>query len=75
LAAVLASFFGLILFSWLTPVQLESWGWRVPFFFGLLIGPIGLYIGKNVGQTPEFVSKAQLQPRFVRCSRSIGTGS
>jgi MHS family proline/betaine transporter-like MFS transporter len=54
LAAVLASFFGVILFSWLTTDQLDSWGWRVPFFFGLLIGPIGLYIRKHVGETPEF---------------------
>jgi MFS family permease len=54
LAAVLASFFGVVLFTWLTSEQLESWGWRVPFFFGLLIGPIGLYIRKHVGETPEF---------------------
>jgi len=54
LAAVLASFFGVVLFTWLTAEQLESWGWRVPFFFGLLIGPIGLYIRKHVGETPEF---------------------
>jgi MHS family proline/betaine transporter-like MFS transporter len=54
LAAVLASFFGVILFTWLTSEQLESWGWRIPFFFGLLIGPIGLYIRKHVGETPEF---------------------
>jgi len=54
LAAVLASLFGVILFGWLTTDQLESWGWRLPFFFGLLIGPIGLYIRKHVGETPEF---------------------
>jgi MHS family proline/betaine transporter-like MFS transporter len=54
LAAVLASFFGVVLFSWLTTEQLDSWGWRLPFFFGLLIGPIGLYIRKHVGETPEF---------------------
>lgn len=54
LAAVLASFFGVILFSWLTADQLNGWGWRVPFFFGLLIGPIGLYIRKHVAETPEF---------------------
>src|SRR6185312_1107568 len=54
LAAVLASFFGVIMFGWLTPEQLSSWGWRVPFFFGLLIGPIGLYIRKHVAETPEF---------------------
>jgi MHS family proline/betaine transporter-like MFS transporter len=54
LAAVLASFFGVVLFTWLTTEQLDSWGWRLPFFFGLLIGPIGLYIRKHVGETPEF---------------------
>jgi MHS family proline/betaine transporter-like MFS transporter len=54
IAAVLSSFFGVVLFSWLTTAQIESWGWRVPFLFGLLIGPIGLYIRKHVGETPEF---------------------
>src|SRR6185437_16042028 len=57
LAAVLASFFGVILFGWLTADQINSWGWRVPFFFGLLIGPIGLFIRKHVGETPEFNEK------------------
>ena len=52
-AAVLSSFFGVVLFTWLTTEQIESWGWRVPFLFGLLIGPIGLYIRKHVGETPE----------------------
>ncbi|HMF26972.1 MAG TPA: MFS transporter [Pseudolabrys sp.] len=54
IAAVLSSFFGVILYGWLTTEQLEGWGWRVPFFFGLLIGPIGLYIRKHLGETPEF---------------------
>ena len=54
LAAVLASLFGVLMFGWLTAEQLSSWGWRVPFFFGLLIGPIGLYIRKHVAETPEF---------------------
>jgi len=69
LAAVLSSFFGVILFSVLTPDQLDSWGWRVPFFFGLLIGPIGLYIRKHVGETPEFreqgPAKAPLRQMFA----------
>src|SRR5215467_862433 len=54
IAAVLSSFFGVVLYTWLTTEQMEGWGWRVPFFFGLLIGPIGLYIRKHVGETPEF---------------------
>jgi MFS transporter, MHS family, proline/betaine transporter len=54
LAAVLASLFGVVMLGALTPDQLSSWGWRVPFFFGLLIGPIGLYIRSAVGESPEF---------------------
>jgi MFS transporter, MHS family, proline/betaine transporter len=55
LAAVLASFFGVVLTSAMTPDQLESWGWRIPFLFGLLIGPIGLYIRQRLNESPEFV--------------------
>jgi hypothetical protein len=33
-----------------------SWGWRVPFFFGLLIGPVGLYIRSRMAETPEFAA-------------------
>jgi MHS family proline/betaine transporter-like MFS transporter len=54
LAAVLASLFGVVILGSLTADQLNSWGWRVPFLFGLLIGPIGLYIRSQVGETPEF---------------------
>jgi MFS transporter, MHS family, proline/betaine transporter len=54
LAAVLASFFGVVLTSALTPDQLQSWGWRMPFLFGLLIGPIGLYIRQQLNESPEF---------------------
>jgi MHS family proline/betaine transporter-like MFS transporter len=54
LAMFLASAFGFGLNTWLRPDQLESWGWRVPFLFGLLIGPVGLYIRMRMDETPEF---------------------
>jgi MHS family proline/betaine transporter-like MFS transporter len=34
--------------------QLESFGWRLPFLFGLLIAPIGLWIRRTLDETPEF---------------------
>jgi len=58
-AALLASAFGVFLFSTLSEQQLESWGWRLPFLFGLLIGPIGLYIRAHLEEAPEF---ATVQP-------------
>jgi MHS family proline/betaine transporter-like MFS transporter len=58
LAAMLASAFGVVLTTTLAPDQLESWGWRIPYLFGLLIGPIGLYIRSHVDETPEFTATA-----------------
>ena len=55
-AAVLASLFGVGLTTALTADQLNAWGWRLPYIFGLLIGPIGLYIRRRVDETPEFLA-------------------
>lgn len=50
----LASAFGFTLFTFLDHDALYSWGWRIPFFFGLLIGPVGLYIRLRMEETPDF---------------------
>ncbi|MBO0737922.1 MAG: MFS transporter [Alphaproteobacteria bacterium] len=58
---VLASLFGVTLTTVLTHQQLVDWGWRIPYFFGMLVGPAGLYIRAKVVETPEFV-EAELPP-------------
>jgi MFS transporter, MHS family, proline/betaine transporter len=55
-AAVLASLFGVGLTTVLTADQLNAWGWRIPYIFGLLIGPIGFYLRRHVDETPEFLA-------------------
>lgn len=52
---VLASVFGVLMTTVLTHGQLLSWGWRVPYFFGMLIGPAGLYIRRRIIETSEFL--------------------
>lgn len=52
---LLASAFGYGLTQWLSEEDLYSWGWRVPFFVGLLIGPVGLYIRAKLDETEEFI--------------------
>jgi MHS family proline/betaine transporter-like MFS transporter len=47
----LASGFGILLSQTLTPEQLSDFGWRLPFIFGLLIGPIGLYLRRGIEET------------------------
>ena len=39
----------------MSPAQLNGWGWRIPFLFGLLVGPAGLYIRRRLDETPEYV--------------------
>src|ERR1700758_3381852 len=57
----LASLFGVTLTTLLSHQQLVDWGWRIPYFFGMLVGPAGLYIRAKVVETPEFV-EAELPP-------------
>ncbi|MGE4092506.1 MAG: MFS transporter [Candidatus Binatia bacterium] len=56
---------GVLVTRGLTPEQVDSWGWRLPFIFGLLIGPVGVYIRRHVTETEEFREarqKPQEQP-------------
>lgn len=69
-AVVAAALAGLILTTKLTQHQLESWGWRAPFAFGLLVGPLGLYLRKNLIETPEFLGISPLRsPLFTLVTR------
>jgi MHS family proline/betaine transporter-like MFS transporter len=43
-SGLLASGFGAALTMWINPADLQAWGWRIPFLFGVLIGPVGIYI-------------------------------
>src|ERR1700741_5049316 len=51
----LASIFGVTLTTLLDHQQLVDWGWRIPYFFGMLLGPAGLYVRSKVVDTPEFI--------------------
>ncbi len=55
LAALIATGFGVLLTSTLSAAELQAWGWRIPFAFGLLIGPIGYYVRAHMDETPEFL--------------------
>lgn len=45
------------LFSWgLSVDDLNTWGWRVPFIFGILICFLGAYVRHKVIESPKFTS-------------------
>ncbi len=41
----------------LTEAQFESWGWRIPFLFSLVLVAIGLYIRLRILETPMFARR------------------
>ena len=56
LTTLLAAGCGVVLTGKLSAGQMAAWGWRVPFFFGLLIGPVAWYIRTRLDETPEFLA-------------------
>ncbi len=48
MSSLLGSGFGALLSSTLSEAELQTWGWRIPFLFGVLIGPVGLYIRSKI---------------------------
>jgi MHS family proline/betaine transporter-like MFS transporter len=63
LAYALGAAIALALARALTPEAFASWGWRVPFAIGLLIGPVGVYLRRACAESPEFLAyRAQHAP-------------
>jgi len=62
IVSIIVSLFGLFLTTQLSHQQLVDWGWRIPYVFGLLVGPAGLYIRSRMTETPEFL-EAEKTPR------------
>jgi MHS family proline/betaine transporter-like MFS transporter len=49
-SAVAAALHGL-----LSEAALQSWGWRLPFLGGLLVGAVGFWLRRNLVESPEFL--------------------
>ncbi len=59
LAVLIGAILGTLLTRTLTADALNSWGWRIPFLFGLIIGPLGLYIRRSLDETSAFLQSSQ----------------
>ncbi|MHB8424022.1 MAG: MFS transporter [Gammaproteobacteria bacterium] len=83
LAITFAGFAAYALSIWLSASSLNAWGWRLPFLFGILVGPVGYYIRKRLRESPEFEAYRASHPdrtlagfrnMFVSNSRSLVSG-
>jgi len=61
LGILLGSATGAALAEIMSPESLDSWGWRIPFLFGLVIGIVGLLLRRNLEVRKEAIGE-QKQP-------------
>jgi MHS family proline/betaine transporter-like MFS transporter len=40
--------------SLLSPESMTSWGWRLPFLFGGVLGPVGMWMRRTIDETPAY---------------------
>jgi MHS family proline/betaine transporter-like MFS transporter len=59
---LLGSAFAALLNTVLTSDQMLSWGWRVPFLFGALLGPVGIYMRRTIEETPAYAKVKAAAP-------------
>ncbi|TMJ01757.1 MAG: MHS family MFS transporter [Alphaproteobacteria bacterium] len=45
----------------LDPASMESWGWRIPFLLGGILGPVGIWMRRSIDETPAY-RKAEAAP-------------
>jgi MHS family proline/betaine transporter-like MFS transporter len=68
LAFALGGAAGYLITHSMPPVDVESWGWRIPFLLGALIGPVGHYIRSRVDESPEFAAFLRNRAQAPRLS-------
>jgi MHS family proline/betaine transporter-like MFS transporter len=62
-ALLIGAVVGALITHGLSPDALKSWGWRVPFVLGLVIGPIGFYIRCHLADSEAFLHAQQTARR------------
>ena len=69
-AIIVAAVIGFALNKYLTPDEINQWGWRVPFFIGCLIVPFLFVIRRSLEETEAFKARTH-RPSAAEAVRSI----
>lgn len=67
MGALMATLAAAAITSGFSPEALASWGWRLPFLAGLIIGPAGYWIRRNIDESDAFEATAKHESMPFRC--------
>lgn len=73
LAVLVGALLGALVTRSLSPETLDSWGWRIPFLAGLVIGPVGLFIRGHLEETEAFLEARETANIRQRFSTTVAT--
>lgn len=76
-AALSGAMTAFLLSAVLSPIEIEDWGWRIPFLFGLLLGPLGYAIRATLHESPlaNRSARGATLPTLKAFRRSLAAGS
>ncbi|CAN5383562.1 MFS transporter [soil metagenome] len=67
---VIAAALGFSVREWLSPDQIDAWGWRIPFFIGCLTVPAIFILRRSLEETQEFAARRH-HPKVPEILRSM----
>jgi MHS family citrate/tricarballylate:H+ symporter-like MFS transporter len=70
-AIMVAALLGFMLNRMIAPQDIDTWGWRIPFFIGCIIIPFLFVIRRSLQETEAFKARTH-RPTFQQILRSIG---
>ena len=80
MAVVFAGVLGFALAHWMSPSDLQAWGWRIPLIVGCLIIPFIFMIRRSLQETEEFAARrhhptpAEIYASMLKHWRIVVTG-
>ena len=69
---VIAAALGFAVREFLTPDQVDAWGWRIPFFVGCLTVPVIFFLRRTLQETDAFKARTH-HPKAAEVLRSMVT--
>jgi MFS family permease len=62
-AAAMGALVGFLLTTWIPKDMLNDWGWRLPFIFGMLVAPLGMWLRETVEVNDDAVHAQSIKPQ------------